>query len=368
MAAPLAGPSGVNNGFGQGVGAVGDTRLYDALRRWSAAVRVEGIEAEVFKVEHQLDKTTCYIIAEEGKEFEIMVRREEQPTMDESTVLSIDGMVMTSHTHHHNTHKMEDTFKGKRVSATEIRPFMFAPIALTDPDEAIQDESIIQGLGSIRLNFHRVVREGVVKKKRHDFADTPAQQRIDENCKKATMSHSTTFGAPRTAPLPSGGGKPRPRYKYIDSRDDPLYSMVFQYRSRALLEAEGIVEALPEPVAAREPAHPARARASADSASASPPPSPPVKLPSSAERPPIKKRKSETITLSDSDSDAEEGDTSRPRGKIARLEAELAVLRGEVKPESGSSPAKVKREATLKQENVKVVEKDGRVTLELLDD
>lgn len=74
-------------------GQASDTRLSDSLRRWSAAIRVDGVEAEVFRVEHQPDKTTCFIVAEEGMEFEIMTRREEVPNNDEATILSIDGMV-----------------------------------------------------------------------------------------------------------------------------------------------------------------------------------------------------------------------------------------------------------------------------------
>lgn len=125
---------------------------------------------------------------------------------------------MSAHTFHRNQPKMNDTFNGKRVSATEIRPFVFAPIALTDdPDEAVQDEKIIQGFGTIRLNFHRVIRQGIDKRQRHAFTDAPGQrvsdacissalpsprldttslspfvQLVDERCKKATMSHSTT--------------------------------------------------------------------------------------------------------------------------------------------------------------------------------
>ncbi|GAA5866351.1 hypothetical protein JCM3774_006627 [Rhodotorula dairenensis] len=285
MAAPLAGPSGVRVAAqGQRAGHAGDTRLSDSLRRWSAAVRVEGVETEVYKVEHGMDKTTCYIVAEEGMEFEIMTGREAAPDNDEATILSIDGMVITAHHRHADSRKDEDTFKGKRISATEIRPFVFAPIALTDdPDEAVQDERIIQGMGTIRLNFHRVVRQGVDKRKRSTFSDTPAH--------------------------------------------------------RALLEAEGIVEALPAPEL-EDDVDPVRASVEAD-VPASPSPAPAYKTPSS----------------------------NRPAcAPQDRPQAEIAALRGAAKPEPASSPMQVKREATLAQENIKVLEEDGQIVLELLDD
>ena len=59
-----------------------------------------------------------------------------------------------------------DKYEGKRVSPTEIRPFVFAPIALTDDaSEAVRDEAIIKGLGTIRLEFYRVVYEGRAQRK-----------------------------------------------------------------------------------------------------------------------------------------------------------------------------------------------------------
>lgn len=81
----------------------------------------------------------------------------------------------------------------------------------------------------------------------------------------------------------------------------------------------------------------------------------------------MKKRKSETLILSDTDSEADD-DAENVRRKIARLEAEIAALRGEAKSEQASSPMRVKREATVAQKDVKVLEEDGRVVLELLDD
>lgn len=63
-AAPLAGPTGAQ---APDLDQVGDTRLSDAYFRWSAAVRIDGVEAEVYKVEHGVDKTSCFIVAEEER-------------------------------------------------------------------------------------------------------------------------------------------------------------------------------------------------------------------------------------------------------------------------------------------------------------
>lgn len=46
----------------------------------------------------------------------------------------------------------------------EIRPFVFAPIALTDDaTKVVRDEAIIKGMGTIRLDFYRVTYEGATE-------------------------------------------------------------------------------------------------------------------------------------------------------------------------------------------------------------
>lgn len=59
--APLAGPSGagVNAQSQPQQQPAAYTRLYDVMRRWSAAVRVDDKETEIFQVEHEAGKTTC---------------------------------------------------------------------------------------------------------------------------------------------------------------------------------------------------------------------------------------------------------------------------------------------------------------------
>lgn len=55
-------------------------------------------------------------------------------------------------------------YVGKQISLREIRPFVFAPIALTDDaTKAVRDEAIIKGLGTIRLDVYRVTYKGTVE-------------------------------------------------------------------------------------------------------------------------------------------------------------------------------------------------------------
>lgn len=89
--APLAGPSGPGANVGQAPQPAKNTRLVDAMGRWSAAVKIAGEETEVFEVEHHIGKTTCYIAAEDGKEFEVQVDALNQPSTDECAWLYVDG-------------------------------------------------------------------------------------------------------------------------------------------------------------------------------------------------------------------------------------------------------------------------------------
>lgn len=44
----------------------------DPLNRWSAWVTIDDQPVEVYKVEHESRKSTCYIEAVEGKEFKVV--------------------------------------------------------------------------------------------------------------------------------------------------------------------------------------------------------------------------------------------------------------------------------------------------------
>ncbi|GAA5958155.1 hypothetical protein JCM8115_003997 [Rhodotorula mucilaginosa] len=177
------------------------TRLVDAMGRWSAAVKIAGEETEVFNVEHQVGKTTCFIVAEEGKEFEVRFDRLLPPSTDESIWLHVDGTAISEYVRRRGFGTGPTTsYVGKQVSAREIRPFVFAPIALTDDTtKAVRDEAIIKGLGTIRLDFYRVTYEGTTEAV-SNYTDESKEQLVNEKCKKATLSHSTTFGAPKYAP------------------------------------------------------------------------------------------------------------------------------------------------------------------------
>lgn len=154
--AAVAGPSEIE------AGSPVETRLWDALGRWSASVLVEGKAAEIYQVEHKPDSTACYIEAVDGKEFTAIFRRERADATDQSLHLCIDGSNVDAF-FLNSGNKADAVFSGARVSALEERPFLFAPIPLTDDaDQADANEAVIKGLGTIRFDVRRVKRRGTV--------------------------------------------------------------------------------------------------------------------------------------------------------------------------------------------------------------
>ncbi|TKA55322.1 hypothetical protein B0A53_02246 [Rhodotorula sp. CCFEE 5036] len=311
-----------------------NTRLVDAMGRWSAAVKIAGEETEVFKVEHEAGKTTCYIAAEEGKEFEVQLDTLRQPSTDESARLYVDGV---------------KKYVGKQISLREIRPFVFAPIALTDDaTKAVRDEAIIKGLGTIRLDVYRVTYKGTVENT-DQYMDESTEQLVNEKYKKATLSHTTTFGPSKYAPASDRLCD----ITYTDTWGSPMYSLVFQYRSRALLEVKGIAE----PLEAPKPVTGANGRSS--STSASPKLEAGSHASSSSATAGKKKHKRKKIELTLPESSDEDDDGGKLRAKIARLEAEVATLRADVKD---------KKAGKVKKEKFKATQENGKVVLDLLDE
>ncbi|BGP44688.1 hypothetical protein JCM10450v2_000502 [Rhodotorula kratochvilovae] len=323
-------------------GAAPLTSLSDQANWWTASVLVDHQPVEVCRVEHSERKTTCYIEAVEGKEFKVEMRKSWYTT-DLATYLSLDGTEIqgfSSSRERLPTQPM--TWVGSRISPIEIRPFAFAQIALTDDaDEATNSEQVIKNLGTIQLEVYRTEILGTVSAPKQ-YKD-PRQHVVDERSKKATMSHSTAFGAAKYSPDNSSTSSVR----WIDPYRQPYYTLEFRYRSRALLELEGIVEAAPQPSPSPEPvASTSGAAAAARAGSGSSP---------AANR---KKRKGSAISLSDDDDAGED-----LRAKIARLETENAKLKGGVKREKEDVKPKVKGEPIGK-----VRTENGKTVIDLLDE
>lgn len=114
----MSGPGPLAVGAAAAAGSPGpETKLYDIENRWSAQIKVGGVPASVYQVEHEVNKATCYVVADEGKEFEVHWRREQSATTDVCVRLRVDGtLVGNGIAKHRFTAKDDYTFLGNYIS------------------------------------------------------------------------------------------------------------------------------------------------------------------------------------------------------------------------------------------------------------
>ncbi|GAA5826951.1 hypothetical protein JCM11251_002177 [Rhodosporidiobolus azoricus] len=298
------------------------TKIHDAQGWFSASVEVDDQPVPVYKVEHPSDmKTTCYVEAQEGKEFKVVFTNSSYHNSSIAAFLKLDGTESGGYTI--ETVGKRAVYESKRISVTTVRPFMFAKLNLTDDaDLATADEHAVKNLGTIQIELYRVHVVGTEYKQ--EIFKEAKQHTFDERSKKATLSHQAGYGAAKSN---VDSGK-RVRCDYVDRYGSPFKVLEFKYRSRALLELDDIIE--PEPAAAE----------------ASPPPAPVASSSSSSGK------KRQAISLSP---DANDHDL---RAKVAKLEAENAALK-KVKAEPG-----VKREPVAGGSKVK----GEKIVIDLCDD
>ncbi|EGU13324.1 hypothetical protein RTG_00491 [Rhodotorula toruloides ATCC 204091] len=285
------------------------TKLSDPLNVWSASVLIDDKPVEVYKVVHEGKHSTCYIEAVEGKEFKVEIKKGTFTATDYAAYLRLDGTdVGGSSIERSNT--LPATFTGKRVSSTSIRPYTFAKIALTDDtDIATKDESVIKNLGTISVEIYRTTILAITARK-HAYRDDVRQHIVDERSKKATMSHSTSYGEAKYEPH-SGESVD---VSWTDPWKSPFHTLSFRYRSRALLELEDIVKLIVR---------------------ATPPPNPLEPASSPAAGPLSRKRKTDVITISDDEDD----DAAQP-AKVAKQNG--GGVKAEKKPKVKDEPLRMK--------------------------
>ncbi|GAA6060554.1 hypothetical protein JCM10212_006918 [Sporobolomyces blumeae] len=140
------------------------------------------------------------------------------------------------------------TWKGRRESLTVVRPFVFSPLRLTDDEDlACSSETILRNLGTIQVRVYRGKVLDEAASTAGEFAGTAVGQlRFEESSAKVKgggVSHQTGLGSPREMHQPV-----RSTFKMssLDSASRPYAVFEFVYRSRDVLEAQGIVEPSPE--------------------------------------------------------------------------------------------------------------------------
>ncbi|BGO97957.1 hypothetical protein JCM10021v2_001615 [Rhodotorula toruloides] len=225
-------------------------------------------------------KLTCYLEAVEGAEFAVGFRDERERGEDDAAdflcEVVVDGVVCGADRQIIRSWKKSSkwnsrdvvkkrsyTWRGRSESATSLRPFVFSPLALTsDPDSASHlTESQLRSLGSIQLRIYRGHADGEGKRL--------GQTKLWEESKKLGLSHQASLGPAREHSAEKRSVFVFDEKRFGDRKDKPYAVLEFKYRSRTVLEIEGIVEAQDDtpPAAAAAPRPSTSRSASASSSS-----------------------------------------------------------------------------------------------------
>ncbi|GAA5947373.1 hypothetical protein JCM3765_001645 [Sporobolomyces pararoseus] len=164
------------------------------------------------------------------------------------------------------------TWRGRRESATVIRPFVFSPLKLTeDEDLACSSESIIRQLGTIQLRIFRGKVVGTATssqvaageeegyKAGIEMVEEMVFEESSAKVKGAGVSHHAGLGPRRFENQIQRSGF---EMSEEDSSEKPYVSLEFVYRSRDVLELKGIIPP-------REPPTPPSAPQSSSSSASS---------------------------------------------------------------------------------------------------
>ncbi|GAA5868962.1 hypothetical protein JCM8547_003235 [Rhodosporidiobolus lusitaniae] len=224
-------------------------------------------------------KAVAYIEAKDSAEFEVVLR--DQRALGEietsySVRLFVDGQRVSGKPVDHEGNRFylppahsqrSQVFQGKRTSATSRAPMLFGKLRLIDDaDLACADEKLVKNLGSIRMDYWRIKNMRRRHAGYHVYSGAPSSQAVHEQAKKASaLSHQAecvpfnsrvreNFDLLLT-PCPHKFGIAQPArsahsydYDLIDARETPFSTVEFRYRSRRLLQLEGLVPASsPEP-------------------------------------------------------------------------------------------------------------------------
>ncbi|GAA5893647.1 hypothetical protein JCM5296_002487 [Sporobolomyces johnsonii] len=171
------------------------------------------------------------------------------------------------------------TWRGRRESANSIRPFIFSPLLLTDDeDAACTSEAVLRSLGTIQLRVFRGQAGDAADPVSHDefgAVEAPVFEESSKKVKGGAISHQAGLGPSR---LEHQGVRSSFIMSPEDSADKPYAVFEFVYRSRDVLELQGIVQPEDRPATPPSPASrnssAASGRSIAPSASVKPKPVP----------------------------------------------------------------------------------------------
>ncbi|KLO12077.1 hypothetical protein SCHPADRAFT_905440 [Schizopora paradoxa] len=213
---------------------------------FNALVRVDKKALEEYVVETKDDSVTSWVVSEEGQIFDVEWRVEEHDAFY-AAYLEVEGIPISGRTHCANERK--HCWFGKRINDSEIRPFQFSRLNLTDDESQVlrassnPTRSIIIRVFRIRK---RETNRSSSKSGGHKRLQAPHvadPEDLDGNAEvfektKILNPHVISFSQ-QTRKMPRCTDKSH--YKRVGNKDQPFFTFKIFYGPREFLRAQGII-------------------------------------------------------------------------------------------------------------------------------
>ncbi|KAL1948508.1 hypothetical protein VTO73DRAFT_12583 [Trametes versicolor] len=196
------------------------------LNGYSAHVNCDGKELETYDVRMEDERTiSCWIPSEEGKTF-IVHWGDDSSSTTMRVDIFMDGRKVEVLAHEN---KKTEYCRGAIETSDSLRPFLFAPLVLTD-DDALLHSDVSGDIGTIHVEMRRVQR---YTKNKTNFRGrhVPEIGSVHERSKKAGV-HAVALGQPQEVTVESWTARG------VDK--EPFATFKFRYRPLELLQANGI--------------------------------------------------------------------------------------------------------------------------------
>ncbi|KAH9935640.1 uncharacterized protein B0H18DRAFT_976636 [Fomitopsis serialis] len=211
------------------------------MRHRECEIRItcDGQELDEYDVQVNGNVVECYVLSESGKVFEIMCSNTSSTQISTST--AVDGRVFPRRKALRAGRK--DETLNYVVDVDNMKPLMFSDISITvtDDDNASKEpSSSANNLGLIQISVVRSTLHRTVPWTPLRNAEVQNFGAFHERTKKVGV-HCVSLGARTSIPEPQTTLR---QVVHIDDLSAPYIVFKFQYRPRALLQAQGIVQSI----------------------------------------------------------------------------------------------------------------------------
>ncbi|KAK4052211.1 hypothetical protein OIO90_004433 [Microbotryomycetes sp. JL221] len=211
--------------------------IHPRLPSFEAFVLINDQRVNVYDIKFEGESHVIgYIEAQEDQEFKFGYDYGAANLLDTSKGLEVLSIRRSKHKFSWNLHSPT---RSSRVEGLRDSPF--ANISLTDDDDlATQDAGFVKSVGTIEMQYRRVLDLGWGSKSSWKNTSYPGfeKQNLHEQTKKASVSHQAELGEAKAFRNEKVQGVSW--CKYLDPREEePYVKFEFRYRSRFLLESEG---------------------------------------------------------------------------------------------------------------------------------